>query len=151
MILAEVRRADVVWLAPPCGTGSRVRDIPLRPPKGLECRLNATPLRNARYPEGLPHLSGVDGRRVRLANQLYMFSARVLELCVQLGKVCVLENPSRAWFWNTRWMVPWVRRLHSAHSHACMYGAEVRKATRLLSTHPLPSMHSKCDASPFFL
>ena len=28
-----------------------------------------------------------------------------------------------------------------------MYGAEVRKATRLLSTHPLPSMHSKCDAS----
>ena len=31
--------------------------------------------------------------------------------------------------------------------HVYMYGAEARKATLLLSTHPLPSMHSKCDAS----
>ena len=147
LILAEISRADVVWLAPPSDAGSRVRDLPVHSPKGLGRNLKATPLRNAQYPEGLPHLSGVEGRRVRLANQLYMFSARVLELCVQLGKVCVLENPSRAWLWNTRWLAPWVRRLHSAHSHACVYGAEVRRATRLLSTHPLPSMHSKCDAS----
>ena len=86
--------------------------MPLRPPKGHVCKLSAQPLRNAQSPEDLPHLSGVDsvdGRRVRLANQLYMFSAQVLELCVQLGKVCVLENPSPAWFWSTCWMLPWTR------------------------------------------
>ncbi|CAE7029855.1 unnamed protein product [Symbiodinium sp. CCMP2592] len=144
-IIQEVQRADVVWLAPPCGTGSRARDIPLPAHLPADVCLSAKPLRSAVHPEGLPDLAGTEARRVRLANQLYQFSSEILELCVRLGKVCVIENPRRAWLWSTKWMKPWVARLHSLFSHACMYGSELKKATRLLSTHPLPSMHALCD------
>ncbi|CAE7852673.1 unnamed protein product, partial [Symbiodinium necroappetens] len=147
LILDEVRRADIIWLAPPCGTCSRAREIPLRASSGASGKLKAEPLRSAACPEGFPNLSGVAGRRVRLANQLYMFTAQVVELCVRQDKVCVIENPSRSWFWSTRWIKPWVARLHSLHSHACMYGADLKKATRLLSTHQLPSMQATCDGA----
>ena len=66
---------------------------------------------------------------------------------MRLDKVCVLENPSRSWFWSTRWIKPWVARLRSLHSHACMYGADLKKATRLLSTRQLPSMQATCDGA----
>ena len=146
LFLDEVRRADIIWMAPPCGTCSRAREIPLKTPPGAP-KLKAEPLRSATCPEGLPTLSGVAGRRVRLANQLYVFAAQVVALCVRLDKVCVLENPSRSWFWSTKWIKPWLCRLHSLHSHACMYGAGLKKATRLLCTHQLPSMQAKCDGA----
>ncbi|CAE7304283.1 unnamed protein product [Symbiodinium sp. CCMP2592] len=119
LIKQEVQRADVVWLAPPCGTGSRARDIPLPTHLPADASLSAKPLRSAAHPEGLPDLAGTDARRVRSANQLYAFSSEILELCVHLGKVCVVENPR-----------PLVCYPHSDGQHAHKSWGVARKAGR---------------------
>ena len=54
-----------VWLAPPCGTSSRAKEIPLP----WEDEPHA--LRSVEYPEGLPGLGPSDAERVAKANELY--------------------------------------------------------------------------------
>ena len=76
-----------VFLAPPCGTASAARNIDIpgeNPPQ---------PLRSLEEPDGISGLSGVDMKRVATANILYAFRADVLDLCCQLGKLFMLENP----------------------------------------------------------
>ena len=81
--------ADTVrWVhfAPPCGTASRARELPVGPP----------PLRDARRPWGLPGLVGADAARVQAANALYAFTVRAATACAQQGKFYTIENPDRS-------------------------------------------------------
>ena len=55
-------RRVVVWFAPPCGTASKAREIPLRT-RGPAPQ----PLRSKEYPAGLPHLGADDFARVQAA------------------------------------------------------------------------------------
>ena len=56
----------MVWVAPPCGTAYRAREIRRGGPHG-----RPKPLRSDRYPEGIPGLAGVAAAKVTAANELY--------------------------------------------------------------------------------
>ena len=140
----EIRRAHAIWLAPPCGTSSAARGIPLPGSKS-----GPRPLRTRKYPDGVPHLVDRDAARVASANALYSFSAQVFNYCQAHDIPCVVENPVSSLMWRTSWFAPLVRqkRVHWHELHACMYGPGRKKRTGLLATVLLPGMLRKCDAS----
>ena len=120
----EIRRAHAIWLAPPCGTASAARGIPLPGSKS-----GPRPLRTRKYPDGAPHLVDRDAARVASANALYSFSAQVFSYCQAQGIPCVVENPVSSLMWRTTWFAPLVRqkRVHWHELHACMYGSGTTK------------------------
>eukprot|EP00435_Cladocopium_sp_Y103_P061402 s464_g23.t1 len=71
--------------------------------------------------------------RVSAANVLYEFTAEIMDLCTELGKACMVENPKNSLFWVTTWRV----ECDSSNSHfiqdhqACAYGGQRPKWTRL--------------------
>eukprot|EP00435_Cladocopium_sp_Y103_P043234 s526_g12.t1 len=116
-----------VFLAPPCGTASTARQIEL---PGEDA---PKPLRTLDEPNGIADLSGQDMLRVSAANVLYEFTAEIMDLCTELGKACMVENPKNSLFWVTTW---WVEcdssRYHFIQDHqACAYGGQRPKWTRL--------------------
>eukprot|EP00972_Heterocapsa_arctica_P056863 8392592-Heterocapsa_arctica.AAC.1 len=88
------RRRLHVHFAPPCGTCSRAREIPVRGGSG------PPPLRSAAHPAGLPSLRDVDLDKVLAANPLYeAVSSVVLDELAQ-GHAEVtwsVENPTNSW------------------------------------------------------
>eukprot|EP00435_Cladocopium_sp_Y103_P065000 s975_g26.t1 len=116
-----------VFIAPPCGTASTARQIPI---PGEDA---PKPLRTLGEPNGLSMLEGQDMLRVSAANILYEFTAELMDLCTILGKACMVENPRNSLFWFTTW---WVEcdssPQHYIQDHqACAYGAQRPKWTRL--------------------
>ena len=148
LVLDEIRSGRVkgVMLAPPCGTSSRARNIPLRTAHGKRKR-GPPPLRSMDYPEGLPGLTGVNRTRVRQANKLYEFCRKVMDLCVEVGALCIVENPQSSLFWVTKWMknVPSTFIWHVVH--ACMYGSKRLKKTGFLINFEAPNLRRLCDGS----
>ena len=90
-----------VWLAPPCGTASLARLIPVVDSLG-NVLPSPRPLRSLEWPEGVPGLSGVDLHRVNQANLLYTFSADVCEAAVARMVLVGCENPRNSLFWLTK-------------------------------------------------
>ena len=131
----EIRRAHAIWLAPPCGTSSAARGIPLPGSKS-----GPRPLRTRKYPDGALHLAERDAARVASANALYSFSAEVFSYCQAQGIPCVVENPVSSLMWRTTWFAPLVRqkRIHWHELHACMYGSGRKKRTGLLALCTFP-------------
>ena len=86
-----------VWLAPPCGTASLARLIPIVDSFG-NVLPSPKPLRSLEWPEGVPGLSGVDLHRVNQANLLYTFSADVCEEAVARMVLVGCENPRNSLF-----------------------------------------------------
>ena len=62
-----------VHFAPPCGTCSRAREVPL--PRGQR---GPVPLRSARHPAGLPTLTGTDRDKVAAESSLYDLVSNVI-------------------------------------------------------------------------
>ena len=95
----EGDKVDAVMLAPPCGTSSRAREIPL--PKRLRLRkgMQPVPLRSDSWPNGLPQLRGIAKLKVETANRLYRFTRKVIEACVRKGVPFICENPRRSIMW----------------------------------------------------
>ncbi|CAE6932646.1 unnamed protein product [Symbiodinium natans] len=125
-------RLQHIHLAPPCGTCSAARGIPI--PEFAEAGLSQpVPLRSEAHPMGLPGLSGSDWDRVQSANILYEFSCKLVRLAVSLGVGISIENPQNSWFW---WLPPVVALLqdingHETSFHACMHGGSRDKLTKL--------------------
>ena len=71
-----------IFAAPPCGTCSLARNIKLRDSKGRPIP-GPVPLRSAAMPEGLPGLSKKNRERVNLANTLYEFLGKSLDMPTQ--------------------------------------------------------------------
>ena len=145
LIMDEVRRSDAVFLAPPCGTSSLARTIPVPAElrkRGAPC---PRPLRSRREPDGIRGIRGTSLLRVRQANRLYDLCVRIMLLCLELKIPCVVENPARSLMWLTSFFQRLPRTLHRCVSHSCMYGSRKKKATALLSTIPLPRMMRVCD------
>ena len=90
-----IEHYNVVFIhaAPPCGTCSRAREIPLGPGGGPK------QLRNEEYPSGLPHLEGRDLERVQLANALYNGLTRFLTQCTLQETPWSVENPTSSYLW----------------------------------------------------
>lgn len=116
-----------IFLAPPCGTCSLARTIALRDSKGRR--------RSKIFPEGLPHLSGANRRRVSAANKLYHFVSKVLEFAHYKNLIVVVENPRSSLYWMTRyWRNRTIKMMYTAHQ-ACAYGSSRPKWTVLAHNH----------------
>ena len=121
-----------VFAAPPCGTCSRAREIPIVLPNG---RSGPPPLRTTAEPNGLPHLRWVDRLRVSMANRLYKFLQEVALFCLDTSRVICIENPLNSLLWLTTFIQPLVRRMQFVAHQACAYGGSRPKATALLHNH----------------
>ena len=73
-----------VHLAPPCGTSSRAREVPLR-----HCR-GPAPLRSEAHPAGLPGLFARDLHRVDTAK---------VDICIQKNVAWSVDNPRNSLMW----------------------------------------------------
>lgn len=148
LVIEELRGGRVagVMLAPPCGTSSKARNIPLRNKQGKRVR-GPPPLRSHAYPEGLPGLSGISRTRVRQANKLYDFCRRVMDVCEEQGVLCIVENPESSLFWETRYLNPKPVTFQWHIVHACMYGSKRLKKTALLANFSAPNLRLTCDGN----
>ena len=126
----------------PCGTASRARF------RRLSRRSHGPPpLRTDRWPDGIPTLSGVNLRRVRLANCLYAFMSRLIPKLSSRNIVWTVENPWTSLLWKTSyWKIieklkPWFCELHN-----CMFGGARLKRTCLASNNSaIMSLAIQCD------
>ncbi|CAE7255625.1 unnamed protein product [Symbiodinium sp. CCMP2592] len=141
-IWVELRRAQAVWIAPPCGTASIARQIPLgRSAKG------PAPLRSPAFPDGLASLRPEVHARVQSANLLYAFAAKVWTFCLEHDILCIVENPASSLMWQTSWFRTLVPRGVWHELHSCMYGSARKKRAALLATCRLPGLMLQCDKS----
>ena len=124
---------NCLWLhfGVPCGTASRAREIRMNrfvhgPP----------PLRDQRYPDGLPprRLSPKNLLRVRSANRLYSLMMRLI-LLLHPSKIWTIENPLRSWLWATSYVKAIRRRIKTYFGRfdMCMFGGKRFKKTGILS------------------
>ena len=118
-----------VFLAPPRGSASRARSIPIKrkrtgnpPPQ---------PLRNDQHPNGLPFLSFFDKIKISKANKLYHLTAEIVKYCHHVGIIFCIENPQFSLFWSTTYMQDICHLLNFAVFHTCQYGGSRLKRTML--------------------
>ena len=140
----EQGKVDGVMLAPPCGTSSRAREIPVF--ESGRKRAAPRPLRNKRWPNGIPSLRGVDALKVKLANKLYAFTRRVIDTCIRLHIPFICENPLRSWMWETTFFSDLPDdecRFQCIHS--CMYGGQRLKQTALLLNFEASNLKLQCN------
>ena len=139
-------KADAVMLAPPCGTSSRAREIPITDARGRS-KPAPPPLRSRNHPDGLPSLRGLNAMKVKLANKLYRFTRMVIDKCCQLGIPFMCENPQRSWMWETSFFrdLPSGCRFQCVHS--CMYGGNRLKKTAFLLNFQATNLLQVCDGS----
>ena len=97
-VLEELLQLDkilYVHFAPPCGTASLARCIPLKNRDGPK------PLRSMRHPMGLPKLPLVSRERVSKANRLYYLTGHYIKMLDQMQVGWSVENPSSSLMWIT--------------------------------------------------
>jgi hypothetical protein len=108
----EMGLVEVMTAAPPCGTASRARDIPMSanshgPP----------PLRSSDFPWGLPNLKGDIEHRVELANTVYRSIALLVMAMLSKGKAVLIENPLRSYLWD---LPPYTNLLQAGCFDVCL-------------------------------
>ena len=114
------------WMAPPCGTASKAREIQNGGPP---------PLRDDFWPDGFTNLSAGERDRVMKANSLYNLTADIMLFCVHEGLFFFVENPFTSVFWKTsafRRAALQIPLFFQAHA-ACAYGSKRPKKTMLAS------------------
>ena len=130
-------------LAPPCGTASAARSIPVPGRKAPQ------PLRSHTSPDGLEGLIGTSLKRVSVANCLYQLTADVITYAFEHGLLWLCENPNRSLFWATSPMKILQKIPHIlTRAHHCMFGSQRRKHT--LFAHGVPQLQKVgvlCDGN----
>ena len=99
---AELNVLVYIHLAPPCGTASAARGIPV---PGCPQEMQPVPLRSKEFPDSLPGLTGLNLLKVEKANALYRATAVIVQFCVLYGILVSIENPLNSLFWLTKPMV----------------------------------------------
>jgi hypothetical protein len=101
--------------APPCGTASQ----------GRSNASASAPLRGKCSPCGLPHLQGLDARRVETAYCIYRLTAQFLSRCLTLGTHVSIVNPTGSLMWLTLWLGQLLAMpgMHEVSYHQCMHGS----------------------------
>ena len=131
-----------VHLAPPCGTYTRAREIPIPQWKldkypGMP---NPQPLRTVDLPAGLPpeSMSKTDAIKVEKGNILSNFCASVAKYCIDNSKLFSIENPTRSIIWDMPDMKAILAHPQTSkvEFHACMWGSGRDKKTSFLTTPP---------------
>ena len=117
-------------MAPPCGTSSAARNIPIKMPNN---RPAPKVLRTRSHPDGIAFLQGVDFERVCKANKLYCFTSKAVKFALQHGLIIAVENPLNSMFWLTSFWQEVAHLLSYFVHHACAYGSDRKKATQVAS------------------
>lgn len=124
-----------IWIAPPCGSASRARAIPLKKRAGRNGKRSIwgqhgpRPLRSDDCPNGLPNLTDSEMSRISISNQLYFLTAKLVRWATEHGVIFVVENPQFSLFWATTF---WTEVAHLAMYsvfHTCQYGRIRKKKT----------------------
>lgn len=134
-----------VFCAPPCGTCSRARGIPVTLPNGYQVA-GPQPLRSDLMPDGLPSMSYLNRCRVRSANTLYKFITEVVQHCLAHDLLVVIENPRSSLYWRTSFFAPIRKKLHFTAHQACAYGSDRPKWTVL--AHNTRTISDICKVCP---
>ena len=124
-----------IFLAPPCGSASRARQIPLKRKFGAT-KKGPRLLRTDVFPNGIPNMNPSELSRVSLANKLYYLTAKLVKWAVEQGCIFVVENPQFSLFWATSF---WTEVAHLAMYsvfHSCQYGSKRKKKTMLAFNSP---------------
>ena len=131
-------RCAYVHLAPPCGTASLARNIPLHPSVAAFVH-TPQPLRSNQYPNGIPGLCGQDLLRVEAANKLYEITAQAARIAEQNNVAWSIENPRSSLFWQTTFMCELIDHLKSIGKPSkwvefqnCAYNGDRPKWTGIL-------------------
>ena len=132
-----------VFAAPPCGTSSRARSIPLKISPGRFVP-GPKPLRDELHPDGLVNLRWTDRCRVSSANRLYHFITEVANECIRRELVVVIENPRRSFYWLTSFFQPLADKLMFTAHQACAYGSTRPKWTVLAHNCSAFNKINKC-------
>ena len=132
LLMQRLSNPNVVGisLAPPCGSASRARSIPVKgkqpgdpePPR---------PLRPNQYPNGLPFLCFVDRLKISKANKLYHLTAKLIQWAVEEDCLFVAENPQFSFFWQTSFIQAVVGLMDFRVFQSCQYGSSRPKRTML--------------------
>ena len=134
--LIESEVVDLLFLALPCGTCSRAREIAI--PGG-----GPVPLRSETEPWGLPHLQGHNLERLEKANTIYLNCLILISAQRRVSRDVIIENPSR----SILWFIPQFAALldhgfkdvEFQHCRWTLHSPSRDKWTRLRST--VPSLH----------
>jgi hypothetical protein len=144
------KKVAFVWLWPPCGTASRVRER--RVGRKSEFLTDPQPLRSMEYPCGFPWLDGVEADRVHADNARLEFCAAVIRQCGALGIRWGLLGPAGAYMWAVPCVVE--LRSHDTHDtvfHQCMHAEGVDRIDRKLrlwhNVQRLTRLQAFCDKS----
>ena len=133
-----------IFAAPPCGTCSRARGIPLRLPNGKWVP-GPKPMRTDDEPDGIKTLNGTAKLRVCSANTLYAFITKICLLCLDARKIICIENPRSSLYWRTSFFAPLKHRLTFTVHQACAYGSDRPKWTLLAhNTMTLNNLNNLC-------
>ena len=118
-----------IFLAPPCGSASRARQIPLKRTLGRNSH-GPLSLRDDLHPNGIPGLSFRDRQRISLANKLYHLSSQLVEWANLVGCIVCVENTQFSLFWATFWIAV-AKQMQYSVFHSCQYGGIRKKKTML--------------------
>ena len=130
-----------VHFAPPCGTCSKARGIPM--PDGSP---GPQPLRSSDHPLGLPDLTSLDKIKVDAANRLYERMGKFIQWLDERGTAWIVENPTNSFLWDLCYFDYAVRKGTFAHCHACAFGGTRPKKTSFLSNRKAVGLMQKfCD------
>ena len=148
----EIRQStDGVHMAPPCGTASAARDIPLSEEDKAKGLPEPQPLRSKKEPWGKKDLSPYNQVKVDKANTFYKFCIQTIVWCCSQVPMIpfTLENPIRSILWLLPPMKKVIRqfKLVLLQTHMCMLGSNRRKESGILTNRPdiFNNLVKRCD------
>ena len=147
LIRQEHRRIVAIHLAPACGTASKAREKKLKNFSAMGIAV-PVPLRSHAQPLGKDGLGGLDKLRTELANQIYSFTADIVELSLSLNILCSVENPENSLFWEYPDIKKNLPRGWMTVFDSCMHGGRRKKSTSWWATKPTYNdLQAACDNS----
>ena len=126
--LVSTRRPFHFHGAPPCGTASRARDMPLS-----NTQHGPPPLRSEEFPMGFPWITGLWKDKLESANAIYISLAA---FCFWLNTLNIgwsIENPGRSYLWCIEDYKLLVATAYFVLFHSCVHGSQRKKLTGLLT------------------
>ena len=106
------------------------------------------PVRSARFPRGLPSLSGTMKVSVMQGNSHNDFLIVLVDICIEAKIAFFIENPDESWWW---WRQRKWRRFRSSTSQHlfrlcfCRFGTPWQKATRIATNTALRGLKMWCQ------
>ena len=127
----------------PCGTASRARC------RRLSKKVHGPPpLRNSKFPDGIPGVSGLHLVKLRAANRLYNFMRVLIKKLDAANIIWTVENPLTSLLWETSYWtdVDSTTNPYYCELHNCMFGGTRLKRTCLASNcKAVMSLNVLCD------